>query len=77
RYIPQSTYGGSPDLTETIFLSILLDLRTRQDADASSSAPGHRPVEPNGRATRRKHRWRKGGYSTLPKHGTEPRSSSG
>jgi hypothetical protein len=78
RYIPQSTYGGSPDLTETIFLSILLDLRTRQDAEASSSpAPDRRPVAPSGRPTRRAHRWRRAGSSISPKGVTEPRSSSG
>ncbi|HLY77481.1 MAG TPA: hypothetical protein VKT21_06310, partial [Thermoplasmata archaeon] len=77
RYIPQSTYGGSPDLTETIFLSILLDLRTRQGAAPSPSAPARRPVAPNGRPTRRVRRWRRVGCSTSPKDATEPRSSSG
>jgi hypothetical protein len=77
RYIPQSTYGGSPDLTETIFLSILLDLRTRQGAEASSPASARRVVAPSGRPTRRVRRWRKAGFSTLPKGETEPRSSSG
>lgn len=77
RYIPQSTYGGSPDLTETIFLSILLDLRTRQDAEASPPASARRPVAPSGRPARRARRWRKAGFSMSPKDETEPRSSSG
>ena len=77
RYIPQSTYGGSPDLTETIFLSILLDLRTREGVEVSPSAPVRRPVVLHGRPTRKVSRWRKVGFSTSPKGGTEPRSSSG
>jgi hypothetical protein len=44
RYIPQSTYGGSPDLTETIFLSILLDLRTRKDNGALRPASERQPT---------------------------------
>ncbi|MGC2288407.1 MAG: hypothetical protein WA688_00930 [Thermoplasmata archaeon] len=77
RYIPQSTYGGSPDLTETIFLSILLDLRTRQGVEASPPAPARRPAVSSGRPIRRARRWRKDGSWMSPKDATEPRSSSG
>lgn len=33
RYVAQATYAGSPDLLESLLLSVLLDLTVRSSAD--------------------------------------------
>jgi hypothetical protein len=38
RYVAQATYVGSPDLLESILLSVLTDLAVRVRAEPSSSA---------------------------------------
>jgi hypothetical protein len=49
RYVAQATYVGSPDLLESILLSILLDLARR--VSATTPADGAAPsVFPRGRA---------------------------
>jgi hypothetical protein len=41
RYVAQATYVGSPDLLESILLSVLLDLARRLPAEGDGAAPPH------------------------------------
>jgi len=47
RYAAQATYVGSPDLLESILLSVLLDLACRLRLDPAASGP----VAPRSRRT--------------------------
>jgi len=42
RYVAQATYVGSPDLLESILLSVLTDLAVRVRAESSSSSSARR-----------------------------------
>lgn len=43
RYAAQATYVGSPDLLESILLSVLLDLARRIPPSEDAGAPSDRP----------------------------------
>ncbi len=44
RYAAQATYVGSPDLLESILLSVLLDLARRLPADRGARSGGSLPA---------------------------------